>query len=1095
MILSRTIKPLIFAAATLLAHVANAQFYQGSNVEFGKNRVQYRDFDWLYIPSEHFEVYYYIGGEKLAEYNLRSCEANLPAMEKFFDYALEDKIQVLSYLKQSEYRQSNIGLTNDDATNLGGTARILGNKMFVYYEGDHALLEKQIKQNLARVVFSQMMYGGDWKDILKSNTLLSMPQWYEEGVIKYAAEGTSAEAEVFMRDLILSSKFNSLNRLYNEQAALAGQAFWSYIEEVYGASVIPNLLYMARLSRNVESGFLYVLGISLETVTQEFVRHYQSKYGSARAEQIPGAPTLSNASDKEAMKVFQKKNKLMGQLEVKYKNKYKYSQFKVSPNGENIAYVTNEMGQYKIWIYNKETGKNKRILKRDSRIDRLADESFPVLTWHPSGQILTYIFEEKGRAYIANYNLEEKEHLVKELFRIEKVTDMSYSRDGKRIVFAGVNRGQTDLYLYQVIGNNQEQLTNDVFDDVEPRFVDEDKRIIFASNRLDDTLRLDVPIDVYDVKKDIFIFDLENRSKLLERLTNTPNANEHHPAEYSSKHYTYMSNESGIDNRFLATIDSSISAIDTTIHYRFFTRTNILSDYSRSPRDYQFNTSTGNYLLSTLRSGKPVIYIGQKNNDVAFAGTIPAGETGGKNDGSTEGYIVFKVSADTLRKPDVDVREYVFENEKKDYAYEKETVKIEESTSTKSSSDTTAKKPVVILKPRNYKLNFASDFVVSQVTNNFGNLFYLPYSQPSSINPGLSALNKVGMSDLMEDYKIVGGFRLSGNLLTNTYGVYFENLRHRWDRKLTIQRQGELLATSETPSRQQTHSLTYQWKYPFNELSSVRFTGMVRNDRIITLSLDPTTLQEPNRSTNTVGLKAEYVFDNTIARGLNLYNGTRAKAWVEHYQQPEQIGNRSDFSIVGFDARHYQRIHRELIAAFRFSGASSFGYRKLVHYLGGVDNWMFFQKVDNSTAIAQDQNYQFQSFVGPMRGFWVNARNGSSFALANAEIRCPVFKYLMKKPIKSEFVENFQVVTFFDSGAAWTGKNPYSEDNQFNTTVDGSRYVTVTVNNNREPIIYGYGFGLRSKILGYFVRADWSWGVDDGIRLDRVFYLSMNLDF
>jgi hypothetical protein len=36
---------------------------------------------------------------------------------------------------------------------------------------------------------------------------------------------------------------------------------------------------------------------------------------------------------------------------------------------------------------------------------------------------------------------------------------------------------------------------------------------------------------------------------------------------------------------------------------------------------------------------------------------------------------------------------------------------------------------------------------------------------------------------------------------------------------------------------------------------------------------------------------------------------------------------------------------------------------------------------------------------------------------------------------------------------------------------------------------------LRSQLLGYFVRADWGWGVDDGVLLDRVFQLSLSTDF
>jgi outer membrane protein assembly factor BamA len=154
-----------------------------------------------------------------------------------------------------------------------------------------------------------------------------------------------------------------------------------------------------------------------------------------------------------------------------------------------------------------------------------------------------------------------------------------------------------------------------------------------------------------------------------------------------------------------------------------------------------------------------------------------------------------------------------------------------------------------------------------------------------------------------------------------------------------------------------------------------------------------------------------------------------------------------------------------------------------------------FQRVDNSTPISNDIPYRFQSFIGPMRGFYLNARNGNSALIANAEVRWPLFRYFIRKPIKSDFVENFQMVTFFDAGTAWTGANPYSDDNLFNQTVAVKNPVTVTISNNREPIVYGYGFGLRSRVLGYFVRADWAWGVDDGRILDRVFYLSLNMDF
>ena len=87
-----------------------------------------------------------------------------------------------------------------------------------------------------------------------------------------------------------------------------------------------------------------------------------------------------------------------------------------------------------------------------------------------------------------------------------------------------------------------------------------------------------------------------------------------------------------------------------------------------------------------------------------------------------------------------------------------------------------------------------------------------------------------------------------------------------------------------------------------------------------------------------------------------------------------------------------------------------------------------------------------------------------------------------------------QVTAFGDIGAAWTGSDPYSQDNTFNRIVISRNPLTITLNSQREPIVASYGFGLRSRILGYFVRADWAWGIDDGVVLPRVFHLSLNLD-
>lgn len=267
---------------------------------------------------------------------------------------------------------------------------------------------------------------------------------------------------------------------------------------------------------------------------------------------------------------------------------------------------------------------------------------------------------------------------------------------------------------------------------------------------------------------------------------------------------------------------------------------------------------------------------------------------------------------------------------------------------------------------------------------------------------------------------------------------------------------------------------------------------MYRYDERIFLATDQFNAPAPNETSNYAGIKGELVFDSTLPMGLNLRRGMRWKVWGEYYMDPTNTDR--TFMTIGLDWRNYLKIHRNLILANRVGWSTSLGAERLAFFLGSVDN-VLNPREDNSLPLDPEQNYQFQTRGAPMRGFFANARNGNSFAVINNELRWPVFSYFFQKPLKSDFLENFQVLGFFDVGSAWTGPTPYSEENSFNSTVIQSGNVTIEIENNRDPVVYGYGFGLRSKLLGYFIRADWAWGVDDGITLDRVFYISLAMDF
>ena len=147
---------------------------------------------------------------------------------------------------------------------------------------------------------------------------------------------------------------------------------------------------------------------------------------------------------------------------VKMKKNRRYQNLKVSPNERYISYSTNQDGQYKVYLHDLQTNKKEKIFKREHKLERIQDYSYPIVEWHPSGDFLTFISEDKGDLLFYNYTIESEELAVKPIFKMEKVLSYQFLKSGKQFVFSGVNEGQSDLYLYNMLGNTQKKLTDDI---------------------------------------------------------------------------------------------------------------------------------------------------------------------------------------------------------------------------------------------------------------------------------------------------------------------------------------------------------------------------------------------------------------------------------------------------------------------------------------------------------------------------------------------------------------------------------------------------------------------------------------------------------
>ncbi|MGB1242539.1 MAG: hypothetical protein ACPG49_08460, partial [Chitinophagales bacterium] len=111
-------------------------FAQGYYTTFGQNRVQYHDFEWSYYEAPNFLAYFYQGGQQLGKFSIMVAESNLEAIEAKLEFKVNRKVEIMVYHNLSDLKQSNIG-QGIEANNTGGITKIIGNKMFVSFDGDH----------------------------------------------------------------------------------------------------------------------------------------------------------------------------------------------------------------------------------------------------------------------------------------------------------------------------------------------------------------------------------------------------------------------------------------------------------------------------------------------------------------------------------------------------------------------------------------------------------------------------------------------------------------------------------------------------------------------------------------------------------------------------------------------------------------------------------------------------------------------------------------------------------------------------------------------------------------------------------------------
>ena len=1024
--------------------LSRAQFYNGSQISFGKSRVQHQNYNWQYMRAEQYDVYYYPTGKALAQYVYYKVPQVLTEIEEMLHYNSKRKLQLIVYNTQEDFRESNFAYDDDDFYNQGGVTNVYGTKIYIYFDGNRAHLDRMIRSGVMNVYAHWLVQGATVGSNMTYDYLMDVSNWYFSGLASFFGENWNSDVDAHVKDGILTQRYADFDDLSPRDATYAGHSFWKYIADTYGMEAIRKILYTTRATKSMSRGFTYATQVPYQTLLYNWYKYYCVMYYPDLERQMPKGNGIVNHP----------------------RAKREYTDFHFAPDGKSYAYVTNEAGQVRVWLKTETDRKPKCILKRFQIIEDNPDLTYPLLAWHPQEPILGMTFESKGHCYYYPYDVTNRKWQKRFLVDVEKITSWCYSDDGKMMLFSGFKNGQSDLFLYSFLSRSYQNLTNDFYDDYAPIFVRNQQQIVFSSNRPRDSIMLKdemteaTPQPTYD----LFLYSFAQNDPALLRVTDSELGNNYEARRVDRDRVVFLGDESGYVNQYIARFDSTISRIDTAIHYMSFATTHPLTDVGVSVLKHDYDMENQQTATVTLMNGAQNIHVKDLDLD-----------------------------QNPKLEPSFFHQKILLEKEREIAKNKPDTLPLDSL----AQDSLSKKEEFYIPVGSGYRVQYSINKVITQADFSFLNTSYQQFeggTSPIYLNTGFNALFMLGINDLFEDYRVTGGFRLGLNLNSYEFMLSYENLARRLDRQIVVYRQSITSSINNYIYKQRSNSLFYILKFPFNKIHSLRLTLNGRYESNVIGALSDNTLQMPEERHLWAGVKLEYIFDSSKELYTNLWRGTKMKIFAEYNQRAER--ETQNLLVVGLDARHSFKLYKNMTFAVRLAASANTGSARLVYYMGGVDNWIN-AKFNSDIWVDQSKNYAYQTLATNMRGFKQNIRNGTSFVLLSGELRVPVVQLIMGHKVSFNFLNSIQLNLFGDFGTAWTGLTPYSEENCLYTRYITSGPISVMVKRQVDPFVGGFGLGLRCSLLSYFLRFDYAWGVEDFKIANKkgMFLFSIGTDF
>jgi len=256
----------VMLAASVVARPARAQGY------FGQNQVQYDQFDWHVLETEHFLIYYYPEERPASVDAARMAERAYARLSRILDHQFREKKPIVLFSSRTDFGQNNV--TGDLGEGTGGVTEALRHRMLLNFTGDYRSFEHVLTHEMVHAFQYDIFARGKSGSGLQNLAQNLPPLWFAEGMAEYLSLGPNMPlTNSWMRDAALNGKLPTIKQLTDQPDRYFpyrfGHAFWTYVGQRWGDEAIGQIMN-AVPSVGVERAFKRELGMSLDDLGDEW---------------------------------------------------------------------------------------------------------------------------------------------------------------------------------------------------------------------------------------------------------------------------------------------------------------------------------------------------------------------------------------------------------------------------------------------------------------------------------------------------------------------------------------------------------------------------------------------------------------------------------------------------------------------------------------------------------------------------------------------------------------------------------------------------------------------------------------------------------